>query len=459
MSQSKLELSHLLSSLGETIRVLRRMLYVNLAISIFVIYLVYDQFTSPLAPLREIRSTYIAPLLQIDARADSLGYNHAYRDQLRRMQDGAKNSEAYDVIWEAISESERMTTPFGDRRIFGLVRSDMDSLLDEYGKRLEILWSRDLENHPIGELPHVLQAVKADDLWLTDRLLVRAREKPGRTQQRVPPGPATDEQVDGVVATLNAVTHGPGGARQEAASAIRTMTWFQGLSDPNTNDERIAHDFFELESSVEEIPDPDAFASGLEELEYSCRRQELDPCTLRRLSERLSQRAPVFSVPLLSATAERLDLFLALPLVLLVSFHLFVAQAKRRNVLRKQILHRLTENELQLVEESWLLGNLLIRRTDEREPGVSGWASRLISYNWQYVNFTFLVVAELLPTIAVFAIILYGGAEGGELDSTWELCWRIAAWLVALINLSSVALLWRDQVSELMAVGKQQPRE
>jgi hypothetical protein len=459
MSQSKLELSHLLSSLGETIRVLRRMFYVNLAISIFVIYLVYDQFTSPLATLREIRSTYIAPLLQIDARADSLGYKSDYRDQLRRMQDGAKNSEAYDVISEAIGESEGMTTPYGDRRIFGLVRSDMDSLLEEYGKRLEVLWSGDLENHPIGELPHVLQAVKADDLWLTDRLLVRAREKPGRTRQRAPPGPATDEQADGVVATLNAVMLGPGKARQETAGTIRTMTWFQGLSDPDTSDERIAHDFFELASSVEKIPDPDAFASRLEELEYSCRRQELDPCTLRRLSERLSQGVPAFSVPMLPATAERLDLFLALPLVLLVSFHLFVAQAKRRNVLRNRILHRVSENELQLVEESWLLGNLLISRADDREPGVSGTASRLISYNWQYVNFAFLVVAELLPTIAVFAIILYGGAAGGESGSAWELCWRIAAWLVALINLTSVASLWRDQVRELMAVGKQQPRE
>jgi hypothetical protein len=197
----------------------------------------------------------------------------------------------------------------------------MDSLLEEYGKRLEVLWSGDLENHPIGELPHVLQAVKADDLWLTDRLLVRAREKPGRTRQRAPPGPATDEQADGVVATLNAVMLGPGRARQETAGTIRTMTWFQGLSDPDTSDERIAHDFFELASSVEKIPDPDAFASRLEELEYSCRRQELDPCTLRRLSERLSQGVPAFSVPMLPATAERLDLFLALPLVLLVSFH------------------------------------------------------------------------------------------------------------------------------------------
>ena len=123
-------------------------------------------------------------------------------------------------------------------------------------------------------------------------------------------------------------------------------------------------------------------------------------------------------------------------------------------MLRDQILQRLSERDLQLVEESWLWGNLLVRGADRRQPGLSGAALRAIACNWRWVSLAFLVIGELLPTIAVFAIILYGRAGGGELDDVWDLCWRIAAWLIALINLASVASLWNDHLRELIAARK-----
>jgi hypothetical protein len=94
-----------------------------------------------------------------------------------------------------------------------------------------------------------------------------------------------------------------------------------------------------------------------------CEMRTMKPCAYAEIeswAKGAGRRGRQVSVPVLDVEAERGVLVFLAPLVLLVTLHLFLAQHRRREVLRERLSQRLGADALVLSDEPWLFTNLAV---------------------------------------------------------------------------------------------------
>ena len=161
------------------------------------------------------------------------------------------------------------------------------------------------------------------------------------------------------------------------------------------------------------------------------------------------------------------------PLVLLVTLHLFLAQHRRREVLRERLSQRLGADALVLSDEPWLFTNLAVLSPGRWfAPNIArgilmvfllvGEAAALIGMGAAIASISWDILVDIVLSLTMeanpqsFATV---GLDPDALRATLVhgLAWRYAyvalAGLAVLAGAIGIFRLWRDQISELRRVN------
>ncbi len=158
----------------------------------------------------------------------------------------------------------------------------------------------------------------------------------------------------------------------------------------------------QLENLLDDLPKVGEFFQSIMIVETFCEANNLGTCSINDI--RVWQEARdlatsgKLSAPVIEVQIARNIVVPASPLALLVAFHLYVLQFRRRQVLRGQLATGLSQTELNLLDEAWVLNGLLLNITTFK--GI-----------WRQIQsalmVVFLVFCQAAPLVAVLVAGYY----------------------------------------------------
>ena len=189
--------------------------------------------------------------------------------------------------------------------------------------------------------------------------------------------------------------------------------------------------------------------------------------------ERAGEAAGKLSAPGLEVNLARDIVVPASPLVLLVAYHIYALQFRRRQALRRRLLPELSATRLNLLDETWVLNSLVLNMTESDGAWRKlqsllmavflfvGQAAPLAAvavagyYSSKQILIGVFIAEEFAATMTWLDNVLTGlGVENlpespSPPDHFWEYLWIAVAALCALVLFGSLVQLLRDQVKEI----------
>ncbi|MGF1630681.1 MAG: hypothetical protein ACFCUT_14505 [Kiloniellaceae bacterium] len=233
-----------------------------------------------------------------------------------------------------------------------------------------------------------------------------------------------------------------------------------------------------LLNHLRDLSAPDDFFRAVMTIETFCRANGLGNCSLAEIrswqEERIEAASSKVSAPGIEVNVAR-DLIVPVsPLILLVAFHIYAMQFRRRQILRRRLLHSFTPVELNLLDEPWVLNSLVLN------VAAAEWWWRKVQSGLMTI---FLFTAQAAPLAAVavagyytFKQVLLGAFIADEFASTlaaltevltsigvedlpdppappglfWEYLWIAVAAFCALVLVIGLCQMISDQVAEIV---------
>ncbi|MEO3431158.1 hypothetical protein AAFN88_20050 [Pelagibius sp. CAU 1746] len=237
-----------------------------------------------------------------------------------------------------------------------------------------------------------------------------------------------------------------------------------------------------LTNLLDDLPKARDFLRAVMVIEAFCGANNLGNCSIEDISNwqaaRAAEASSKLSAPGIEVQVTRELLVPASPLILLVAFHLYIVQFRRRQELRRELAPLLPAARLDLLDESWVLNGLLLNLT-----GLAGLWRRLQST----VLALFVFAAQAAPLAAIlvagyytFNQLLLGAFIEEELAWTLsdlkeaaatigvdalpeppvaqslllEYLWIAVAAFCTIVVIGSLYQLLRDQAFEILAAWK-----
>ena len=232
-----------------------------------------------------------------------------------------------------------------------------------------------------------------------------------------------------------------------------------------------------LQNQLDDLPPGDAAFHALVIIETFCQANAMGNCSVAEIrqwqEERAGDASSKLSAPGLEVNLARDIVVPAAPLVLLVAYHIYAMQFRRRQALRQRLLPLLSALRLNLLDEAWILNGLVLN-IQEAEGAwrkvqsllmtlflFLGQAAPLIAvlvagyYSTKQILIGAFIVEEFVTNIEFFT----GALEAIGVESLpaapvppgffWEYLWIAVAAFSALLMLGSLFYLLRDQVLEI----------
>jgi len=243
----------------------------------------------------------------------------------------------------------------------------------------------------------------------------------------------------------------------------------------NYNDDKLENTV--LENLLDDLPSVGQFLQAVMVIGAFCDSNGLGTCSIKDIEDwrRLhdAQSSSRLSAPGIEVQLTRDIVVPAAPLILLVAFHLYLLQFRRRQVLRDGLSRSLSPAQLSLLDETWVLNGLLLNVTQGR-----GFWRHLQSA----VMLAFLLLAQMAPLVAVLLAGYYTFNQvllsafireeiaAAVMDMTQavadigvtvlpqtfepegvvlEYLWLVVAGFCALVLIGSLVELLRDQAKEV----------
>jgi len=446
---------------GATLR-LRNLFYVNLLLAAAVIFLVFQDRTfvsERIAPAVSV----LQPILKVDAHLkNNKPRFQAYQDELLRVfslvQETSLALDRMEERVDALSEEERDKLEAATER--ELTEDQIDLVEDlsyfheesEGAKRLlQGYFELDLTKTDYQHLAGFAAFLYAD-YWT---LLL--------------------EQGRSILLTADEILPGDILNREEAQALDLRQLGLRRYNDEISQDTV-------LDNLLLDLPETDDLFRAILIIETFCTANKLGTCSIEDINkwqeEQATQTSSKLSAPGIEVNLARELVVPASPLVLLVAFHLYLMQFRRRQVLRSKLIHQLEISKLNLLDESWILNGLVLNIA-----GVEDFWRRLQSG----LMAAFLLLGQSMPLAAVaaagyytFKQVLLGAFIAEEfvwamddlkeaaasigvenLPATpmppglfWEYLWIAIAAFCALVLAGSLYQLTREQMLEIVGAWK-----
>lgn len=452
MSGDDAEQSRLIDRLAKTTLRLRNLFYFNLLIGGAVMFLVLQDRSFVLEKVPPALAT-LDPVFKVEQSIkanDVIAFN--YREQFRKIAQLAETAvEELTARSENLSESEQVAVdalrlPEGQEEII-----DMLARYDGFGRdRLLVakFFDTDLEAldqfHLAGLAAFLLYSES-----LTDGL-ERTRENVLKVDDALP-GRLT--------------------GRRELEALDLSQVDLRRFMNKNAIYDSV------LQNHLDDLPAGDEAFRAIVIIDQFCRAGGGETCSLVEIRERQASRAEDSSskltAPGLEVSLARDIVVPASPLVLLIAYHIYAMQFRRRQALRRRLLPGLSAVRLNLLDEAWVLNSLVLNMT-EAEGAWRRVQSLLMAF--------FLFIVQATPLAAVLIAGYYSTRQilleaeivrdfAGNIawyremlsmagveklpdlpvppGLLWEYLWIAVAAVSASIMFGSLLQLLRDQVAEI----------
>lgn len=452
----------LVDRLASTTNRLRNLFYVNLLLAAAIFYLVYQDHGFVSEKVGPALKT-LSPILKVDQHIKQRlegfeRYRQELSDFLTMHQQVSLGFQQAGEAIEDLTQPERDQIEAAFTANFNGDQGDyIEWLIDSNdAAELRAIMTSGLANYFARDLsaldyPHVagFAAYLYPDYWLP--LVEKARDLLKQTTSYLPVTVPQLEQLESF--------------------------------DPQTLDlERYNEDVLRdsaLEVLLDSLPEANDLFEAFMIVETYCTANGLGYCSIADIEALQAKQGDGAPGKLAAAGIEvnvtRELVIPAAPFILLIAQHLFMMQFRRRQILREELSQGMTRFELDLLDESWILGSLVLNATNVKSLWRRFQSGLML---------LFLIMGEIAPLLAVgmaayhiFNQIVLGGVIAQEFADAmtelkqfreslgidafifipdapsllWEYLWLGAAGLAALILSITLAQLFRDQYQEVFA--------
>lgn len=371
MSGDDAEQSRLIDRLSKTTLRLRNLFYVNLLLGGAVIFLVLQDPSFVLEKVPPALAT-LDPVFKVEQGIkanDVIAFN--YREQFRKVSKLAEAAvEELNARSRNLSDSEQaaldaLKLPEGQEKII-----DMLAKYDRFGRdRLLVAKFFDTELESLDQY-HLAGLVA---FLLYSESLTKGLE---RTHENV-------LRVDDAM---------PGGLTQRRELEALDLSQVDLRSFMN----KTAIYDSALQNHLDDLPTGDEAFRAIVIIDQFCRAGGGETCSLAEIRERQVSQSEgstsKLSAPGLEVSLARDIVVPASPLVLLIAYHIYAMQFRRRQALRRRLLPGVSAVRLNLLDEAWVLNSLVLNMT-EAEGAWRRVQSLLMA--------AFLFLVQAVPLIAV----------------------------------------------------------